>query len=244
MPRKRLGSTESRFDKIISTVRTAFRRQITKLGYDFWDEMMKNDIARSSKPSTASVKWYNENYKNNRDSWLKGGFMKPGRLYMFDYKHPKNEDTLAYWDTNPLVLSLGTFRTKAGKIRNIGINLHLLPPKVRRLVLFTIYTTFKTQYKKNLYATNPKDIPSIRWNMVKKPVEKFGVGFALRMYIPELQKHIVEFKVEDMPKAIWIPSARYAKTNPAKLEKEWKQYLKANRRIAKLVGGERHNSSV
>ena len=122
MSRKRL-STQSRFDKIVGSIRKAFTRKINKLGYDFWDEMMGNEIARSSNPAKAASKWYVEEYRWNKDSWLKGQFMKPGRLYMFDYKHPKNEDTLLYWDTNPLVLCLGQFKTKSGKLRNRSANI-------------------------------------------------------------------------------------------------------------------------
>lgn len=234
----------SRFDSVINSVRKALSRQISKIGYDFWDEMMNNEIALSAKPEDAAVVWYKTEYRNDPETWLKKGFMKPGRLYMFDYKHPKNEDTLAFWDKNPLVLSLGQFKTKAGLIRNIGINMHLLPPKVRRLVMFTVFTVFKSQYKRNLYADDPRDIPAIRWKTIEKVVRKFGTGFALRMYIPELQKHIIEFKTEDICKAIWIPSAGFVKTNPYKLDKAWKEYLKEHGQIAKIVKEERHRRPI
>lgn len=243
MPRLKLGG-QSRFDKIISAVRTAFNQRISKIGYDFWKEMTTNSIATSSKPEREAVIWYKKTYRNDRDAWLRKGYMKPGRLYIFDYKKPKNIDTLPWFDTNPLVLSLGIFKTKDGKKRNIGINLHLLPPKVRRLVVYTVFTAFKTQYKKNLYADDPKDIPAIKWQMIQKLVSKYGTAFALRMYIPELQKNIIEFKVEDMPKAIWIPSTRYEKTNAYKLEKEWRKYLAKERRVSKLVGSEGHKRAV
>ncbi|BBI90689.1 DNA end protector protein [Tenacibaculum phage PTm1] len=213
MARIKLGG-KSRFDSIVNAVRTALSQRIKKIGYDFWDEMMTNEIATSPRPADSAVKWYKKDIRYNREYWLKKGLMKAGRLYIFNYTHPKYEDTLEFFDKNPLVLSLGTFRTKEGKLRNIGINMHLLPPKVRRLVMFTIFTSFKTQYKKNLYADDPRDIPAIKWNTIHKIVEKYGTAFAVRMYIPELQKNIIEFKVEDMPKAIWIPSAGFVRTNP------------------------------
>lgn len=236
---------DSILSRLVSNVRRSVSAATKKLGYDFWDEMMKNEIASSSKPEKTAVDWYRKEYAKNPDVWLKGGkLMKPGRLYLFTYKDPKFKKELEFYDTQPLVLCLGIFKTKTGDIRSIGINMHLLPPKVRRLVMFTIFTKFKTAFKKNLYAENQKDIPAIKWDSVAKPVLKYGAAFAFRMYIPGRMKHIVEFKVEDMPKAIWIPSAGYVRTNPLKLQRAWADFLKKYNRIAKLVGEAKHDSAV
>lgn len=243
MPRISFGGN-SRFDRLVNSIRNAFSGRIKRSGYDFWKEMMNNELATSLKPESEAVKWYKKEYRNNQEHWLKKGLMKPGRLYMFSYTHPKYENTLEFFDKNPLVLSLGPYKTKEGKMRNIGINMHLLPPKVRRLVMFTVFSAFKTRYRKNLYADNPKDIPAIKWSKIQKLVAKYGTAFALRMYIPERQKQIVEFKTEDIAKAIWIPSAGFVRTNPYKLEKAWRKYLADEKKVAKLVGSQGHRRPV
>lgn len=203
---------------------------------------MKNDIARSPNPEREAVKWYREEYSKNAERYLRGKFLSQGRLYLFDYKDPKYKKELAFFDTQPLVLSLGPVKTKLGT-RVIGLNLHLLPPNVRRLVLYQIYYMFKARYSSNLYKNTQKDVP-VSWKAIVKPLEKFGIGFCIRMYIPERQKNVVEFLQEDWAKAIWIPSAGYAKIGPRQLEAEWRKFVKENRRKTRLVSGESHNKPV
>jgi hypothetical protein len=61
------------------------------------------------------------------------------------------------------------------------------------------------------------------------------------MYVPSLQKNIIEFNQDDWDKAIWIPSRAYSKTNINDLERRWKEYVKQQgRKIA--TAGESHLS--
>lgn len=232
---------KGRFSKIVKGVRGLFSKFVNKFQYDFWDEMNSNDIAKSSNPGKNAVSWYRKNYMKNPDAFYQRKMMKMGHLYIFDYDDPIHKKTLEYFDTQPLVLCIGHIVTKDDKVRNLGINLHLLPPKVRRLVLFQIYYMYKSAFSKNLNASKQGKV-KVRWQSIVKPLEKFGIGFCIRMYAPNRQTNVINFKQEDWDKAIWIPSKGYSKITANGLEKEWKDYVKNKK--TKLVSGESHSSSV
>lgn len=232
---------QSRFGRLLSSVKKTFSRLSAKFTYDFWERMQNNEIAKSSNSDKAAVKWYYDNYQNNPDKYVKRRIMLPGTLCIFDYDTPKYADTLDFWDRNPLVLVLTPFYTKEEKIRILGINLHLLPPKIRQLVLYQAFLMYKSEYTAQLFSDKKALQVNVSWKVIKKQLDKFGIGFACRMYIPSLQKNIIEFNVDDWDKAIWIPSRAYSKTNVNDLERRWKEYVKQQgRKIA--TAGESHLS--
>ena len=147
-------------------------------------------------------------------------------LYMFNYDDPKFKDDLTvlpFFDTQPLVLIMGVVDTKEGK-REIGINLHLLPEQVRKTVLFKIYTVYKIEYNKAMKQGRGTSF-RMSWQTIYKLNKNLGVGFAVRMYIPERRKNVIKFPLMEWERAIWIPSKGYTRTTPIQLEKEWKKYI-------------------
>lgn len=230
---------QSRFNRLLGSVRKTFKRLTSKWTYDFWDSMQNNEIAKASNPEAEAVKWYRNNYQNNPDKYVKRRIMLPGTLCIFDYDTPKYADVLDFYDRNPLVLVLTPFYTKEEKIRILGLNLHLLPPKIRQLVLYQAFLMYKTEYVAQLFSERKALQVNVSWQTIKKQLERYGAGFAVRMYIPSLQKNIIEFNVDDWDKAIWIPSRAYAKTNVNDLERRWKDYVKnQGRKVA--TAGESH----
>jgi hypothetical protein len=77
---------------------------------------------------------------------------------------------------------------------------------------------------------------NIEWQVIKKQLEKFGAGFAIRLYVPNLMKNVIEFNQDDWSKAVWIPSRAYEKTDMQKLEKLWKEYVKNQGRKVNTAG--------
>lgn len=231
---------QSRFDTFITKYFGGLKRLMSRaqaqISYDFWKQINNNEIANSANPARSAVKWYNE-YKTDTDVQLRRSLMTQGHLYIFDYKNPKYKDVLEFFDTQPLVLCLGHTNSTEYVKNNIGINLHLLPPRVRRMVLFEVWRMFNSQMKLNLYAKSQKQI-DVNWQLVKRPLQKYGVDFAIRSYIPPRQVNIIEFKQEDWSKAIWLPSAQYAKISASQLEKKWREHVKNAK--TNLVLGESH----
>lgn len=223
--------SNSRFGRLLGAVRKQFARLTNRYTFDFWESMQNNPIAKANNPEKAAVEYYNVQYVNNPARHVKRRVMLPGTLCVFDYEHPKLEDVLDFWDTQPLVLIMQPFITKEEKIRYLGINLHLLPLNIRKLVLFQVFTIYKSEYMAQMLAGQKRQSVSavqvnVEWSDVKKQLEKFGAGFAIRMYIPNLQKNIIEILPEDWDKIIYLPSKKYQKTSVMDLEKRWKEYVK------------------
>jgi hypothetical protein len=227
---------QSRFTRLLNSVKKGFSKLASKFSYDFWEKINNNEVAKSANPYAEAIKWYQKNYQNNPSKYVKRRLMQPGSLCIFDYKTPKYEDTLDFFDTQPLVLCLQPFVTKDEKIRVMGINLHLLPPNIRRLVLYQAFLMYKSEYTAQLFTDKNALQVNVRWQDIKRQLEKYGAGFAVRMYIPSLQMNTIEFNVEDWDKAVWIPSAKYTRTSIADLEKRWKEYVKNQGKKIRTAG--------
>lgn len=234
-----LGS--SRFKNLLNSVKKGFNRLASKFSYDFWEEMTKNEIAKSTNPQKSAVKWYYDNYQGNPERRIKRRIVQQGSLVIFDYDKPKYEDTLAYFDRNPLVLVLAPFYTKEEKVRVLGINLHLLPYSIRMVVLYQAFLIYKTEYTAQLFSNKDALQVNIEWQMIKKQLEKYGAGFAIRMYIPNLMKNIIEFNMDDWKYAIHIPSRAYQDITVSELEREWQAYIKKQKNKVSTAGASHFN---
>ena len=61
-------------------------------------------------------------------------YLLPGQIVMFGYSEPKFKEELEYYDKTPLTLFIGITRTNNGDIREIGLNLHYYPPRIRQRI--------------------------------------------------------------------------------------------------------------
>ena len=232
-----MASFNSRFSRLFGAVKKSFNRLTAKYTYDFYEEMMHGEVASSRNPEKAALDWYYKFYQNNPKKYVRRRLMEPGTLCIFDYNDPLGKDTLAYWDRNPLVLVLQPYVTKDEKIRTRGINLHLLPPNIRKLVLWQAFYMYKSAYTAKLFNDSSALQVNLEWKAIEKQLKKFGAGFAFRSYAPNKQVNIVEFNQEDWAKAVWIPSKKYQGTTLQKLEKEWREYVNKTR---SATGGDSH----
>jgi hypothetical protein len=114
-------------------------------------------------------------------------YMLPGMFAMFGYRQPKYKEQLKYYDATPAVIFFGITRTKESTIREVGFNLHYFPPFARAKIINVVYNVFKEYYNKYF-----NDVPSrpnrfIDYNVLVRMLNKYGIGFGLRMYIPVLR---------------------------------------------------------
>ena len=114
-------------------------------------------------------------------------YLLPGMFVVFGYRHPKYKDELKYYDGTPAVIFFGLMRTKESAIREIGFNLHYFPPFARARIITIVYNVFKQYYNKYFNEMPTKPNRMINYNVIKNMLDKFGIGFGLRMYIPVLR---------------------------------------------------------
>lgn len=207
---------------------------ITKLGlrgssYTLRSRIMKHKWL-GNRPSSKALRWlFKEVFKDPKTYKYNSHLLFPGGLFTFKYFTPKYRGTsiLPWFDRFPLVISLGIKDTALGP-RNIGFNLHLLPPKIRIICICYIFEIYKRAYRFSIFYKRFNYPINIRYDLIKKELERFGITFCVRMYIPSLMKEIVRFPYNQWHNAIFIPSQGYEDITAKKLIREWRGWCKQN----------------
>lgn len=182
---------------------------------------------KSGRPASQSIKWlYQTVFKDPKTYKYNKSLLAQGKLFTFEYKNPKYKGTkqLPWFDKYPMVLSLGPVTTKQG-IRNLGFNLHLVPPKIRIIILCKIFDLYKRVYRYQVFYKKEGSV-QIKYQYILKSLDRYGVDFCVRMYIPARQNQIVCFPYKDWSKAIFIPSRSYDSIKAPKLINLWKKHIK------------------
>ena len=94
------------------------------------------------------------------------------------------------WDKNPVMFALDP--TDAGN--DCGINLNLLPVDVKEDLLDLIYERMKGLIKSassgnKMYNAKTQAPIKLDYKGAKKFLDDFGLGFAIRQYIPNLKQN-------------------------------------------------------
>lgn len=221
---------QSENDKRLMEKLAGTKGQKGKGKYSLRTNILKNPWVLQGRPSTKAIKWlFQDVFKNPKTYKYDKRIMFQGGLFIFEYKNPKYIDNLSvlpWFDKFPLVISLGPKVTNLG-VRNIGFNLHLLPPKIRIIVLCRIFELHKAMYRYMIFY-NKQNPVGINYSLIVNQLNRYGVKFAIRMYIPSRMNQIVTFPYRDWKNAIFIPSRGYSRIRAAKLIKEWRDYCKKN----------------
>lgn len=201
-----------------------------KLGvgkYSLRTKIRKNPWLNTGIPASKALSWlYKTVFKDPKKYRYNKIFLAQGQLFTFEYKNPKfkNTDALPWFDKYPLVLSLGPIVTKNG-IRNIGFNLHLVPPKIRIVILVKIFEVYKKLYRYQIFYKKLGPV-QIKYKFLVKPLLVYGAAFCVRMYIPARQNQIVIFPYNDWHNAIFLPSRGYDGIRATKLIQAWTKYMR------------------
>ena len=135
-----------------------------------------------------SEKWYTTALKsfNDKNVVKNGKSFIPGKIYVFRYDSPKTKETLEWWDKNPVVLALDPHEGN-----DVGINLNLLPQDIKETLLDDVYTRMYGEIKTNMTRAkenaDAQKYLKLTWSGAQKYLDKYGIGFAIRQYIPSLK---------------------------------------------------------
>jgi hypothetical protein len=110
----------------------------------------------------------------------------PGKIYVFRYDTPKTIQTLDWWDRNPIVLALDPVEGN-----DCGINLNLLSVELKEQLLDMVYDRLQSEIKSQTNRA-PKNAQaqsrlSMSYAGAKRMLDRYGFGFAVRQYIPQLK---------------------------------------------------------
>lgn len=121
----------------------------------------------------------------------------PGQLILFDYFEPKTKEDLEYYDASPCTIFFNVIDTNDGK-RVLGFNIHYYPPKIRYSIMNRIFEIYKPILSKHFTEGTKSAIDAFDYKYLIDSLEKAGLGFGVRMYIPTLIKN-----VRKIPPQLW-----------------------------------------
>jgi hypothetical protein len=151
---------------------------------------IKKDIKQLSKEAGGKTRarreaetWFYASSKDIREGSVmnRSGRFRTGMIHVFRYDNPKHEATLPWWDRNPVVLALDPVESN-----DFGINLNLLPVAFKEDMLDLIYERMSGQIQSKTGAgmANTQGQLPLTYQGAKSFLDRFGLGFAIRQYIP------------------------------------------------------------
>jgi len=153
-------------------------------------------------------------------------YLLPGQIVMFGYSEPKYKEELEYYDKTPLTLFIGITRTKDGNIREIGLNLHCYPPRIRQYILFRTYEVFKPHFQKCFNDPSNKPATFISWKSLQTIIKSNAkIGFGIKMYIPVLRGHTYVLPTRLLPTAFFT-EGHFSQATLIQVRKFWRQFKK------------------
>ena len=151
-------------------------------------------------------------------------YLLPGQIVVFGYSEPKFRESLDYYDKTPFVIFLGITRTNEGNIREVGLNLHYYPPRIRSRILTTTYNVFKYHFQKHFNDTTDKPAGFINYKALKHIMRSnTKIGFGIKMYIPVLRGKSYVLPTRLLPTAFYT-EGHFSKATLAQIQKYWRQY--------------------
>ncbi len=151
----------------------------------------------------------------------------PGQLVSFDYFTPKTEEELEYYDARPVTIFFGVFDTKEGQ-RIMGFNIHYYPPRIRFQVMDRIMEIWKPMYQKVWDTGLSNKLMHFDYQWLQMQLENAGLGFGVRMYIPQLTKEVRVVPPKEWQKAVFTEGEFRKRTREA-IMKYWLNYSHKNK---------------
>lgn len=152
------------------------------------------------------------------------GNIVPGQLILFEYFEPATREDLEYYDASPCTIFFNVVNTNQGK-RVLGFNIHYYPPKMRYQIMNRIFEIYKPIYIKYFESGAKSTVDAFDYKYLISALEKAGLGFGVRMYIPSLIG-----KIYKVPPQMWhvavFTEGWFKKQTRTAIMKHWNQWKK------------------
>lgn len=175
-----------------------------------------------SENDTRSRNFITEHVKSGENGG--SNVIKPGQLILFEYFEPKTKEELEYYDASPCTIFFNVVDTKNGK-RVLGFNIHYYPPKMRFQIMNRIFEIYKPIYSKYFTSGSNSTIDAFDYKYLIDALEKSGLGFGVRMYIPELIGRIWKIPPQMWHVAVFT-EGWFKKVTRAAILRYWNQWQK------------------
>lgn len=152
------------------------------------------------------------------------GNIVPGQLILFEYFEPQTKEDLEYYDASPCTIFFNVINTEGGK-RVLGFNIHYYPPKMRYQILNRIFDIYKPIYIKYFKSGAKTAVDAFDYKYLISALENAGLGFGVRMYIPNLIG-----KIYRIPPQMWhvavFTEGWFKKQTRTAIMRYWNQWKK------------------
>lgn len=148
----------------------------------------------------------------------------PGQLISFNYLNPKTREELEYYDARPVTIFFGEFNTEQGR-RIIGFNIHYYPPRIRFQVMDRIMEIWKPMYLKCWDNGLKGDLSHFDYTWLMQQLDNVGLGFGVRMYIPNLTGAIRVIPPKLWSKAVFS-EGEFKKSTREAILRYWENFRK------------------
>ena len=153
----------------------------------------------------------------------------PGQLISFNYLEPKTKEELQYYDAKPLTIFFGRFKTENG-LRIMGFNLHYYPPRIRFQIMDRIMDIWKPMYLDAWETGINRTMMHFDYRWLLWQLQRMGLGFGVRMYIPNLTGN-----VRVVPPSLWSKAVytegEFKKETRNNILNYWKNFQRAEKTI-------------
>jgi len=172
--------------------------------------------------------WYTLGKSKRMDKTVTstGQRFRPGKIYVFEYKTPKTQERLEWWDENPVVLALDPYEKN-----DVGINLNLLPIKVKEELLDFVYDRMSGQIKSQTIGVKSENAIAqgqigFSYQGAKSFLERYGYDFAIRQYIPNLKRNQAVVAYESWSKIALCDFIDLNGSTPAKIRFAFRKHAR------------------
>lgn len=146
----------------------------------------------------------------------------PGQLISFNYLQPRYKEELEYYDAKPMTIFFGVFQTKEGK-RVIGFNIHYYPPKIRYKIMDRIFEIWRPMYAQAWEDGLRRELRYFDYAWLVEQLEKIGLTFGVRAYIPEIMAQVRVVPPKLWSKAVFTEGA-FRKRSRQNILNYWKNF--------------------
>ena len=210
-------------------------------------QALAKEHGSTAKAKSASTKWFSDSMaaKDALGAKPSRKRFEAGKIYVFKYENPVTEEKLPWFDKDPVVLALDTKDNT-----DIGINLNLLQSPFRQELLDALYTKLKGKIEPQLKGVKKDDprkqagIKDFTYESAKIFLDRFGFGFAVRRYLPNLKKGQAVVSYDSWPKIALAEFANIEGATVTQIRKEFIEYNRTNKILKKKSAGKNQGPNL
>lgn len=157
----------------------------------------------------------------------------PGQMVIFEYMTPLMKEELDYYDARPCTIFFGSFNSSNGP-REIGFNLHYYPPRVRFAIMNKIYDIYKPIFYKYFEDGVKKEIDGFDYKYLVRSLNKAGLGFGIREYVPTLRRRTILIEPKWFSTAVFT-EGMFKKQALSQIMGHWQKFRRKDQSTKKTI---------